>query len=98
MRKFVPEFEKHRKDLRGHHYFPSYENIWVNDTGAITHVTKNCCLNVFLGTMVDNLMIEFIELQDGSYSRGPVDIPVGEADDSNYYLSPTFKFEQVSFA
>lgn len=36
-------------------------------------------------------------MQDGSYSRGPVDIPVGEVDDSNYYLSPTFKFEQVSF-
>ncbi|KAL5560530.1 hypothetical protein UlMin_036741, partial [Ulmus minor] len=32
--------------------------------------------------------------EDGSYSRGPVDIPVGEADESNYYLSPTFKFEQ----
>ncbi|KAJ9563339.1 hypothetical protein OSB04_008499 [Centaurea solstitialis] len=32
--------------------------------------------------------------EDGSYSRGPVDIPVGEVDDSNYYLSPTFKFEQ----
>ncbi|CAI9279299.1 unnamed protein product [Lactuca saligna] len=32
--------------------------------------------------------------EDGSYSRGPVDIPVGEVDDSNYFLSPTFKFEQ----
>ncbi|XP_065859125.1 uncharacterized protein [Euphorbia lathyris] len=32
--------------------------------------------------------------EDGSYSRGPVDIPVGEANDSNYYLTPTFKFEQ----
>lgn len=32
--------------------------------------------------------------EDGSYSRGPVDIPVGEYDESNYYLSPTFKFEQ----
>ncbi|KAI6702823.1 hypothetical protein NL676_011959 [Syzygium grande] len=32
--------------------------------------------------------------EDGSYSRGPVDIPVGEVDDSNYYLNPTFKFEQ----
>nr|KJB49264.1 hypothetical protein B456_008G109500 [Gossypium raimondii] len=35
--------------------------------------------------------------EDGSYSRGPLDIPVGEVDDSNYYLSPTFKFEQVMF-
>ncbi|XP_022756898.1 uncharacterized protein LOC111304544 isoform X2 [Durio zibethinus] len=32
--------------------------------------------------------------EDGSYSRGPLDIPVGEIDDSNNYLSPTFKFEQ----
>ncbi|XP_019159360.1 PREDICTED: uncharacterized protein LOC109156035 [Ipomoea nil] len=32
--------------------------------------------------------------EDGSYSRGPVDIPVGGIDDSKYYLSPTFKFEQ----
>ncbi|KAL5795074.1 hypothetical protein ACOSP7_003668 [Xanthoceras sorbifolium] len=32
--------------------------------------------------------------EDGSYSRGPVDIPVGQVDDSEYYLSPTFKFEQ----
>ncbi|OMO69629.1 hypothetical protein CCACVL1_19374 [Corchorus capsularis] len=32
--------------------------------------------------------------EDGSYSRGPLDIPVGDVDDSKYYLSPTFKFEQ----
>ncbi|KAL7158396.1 hypothetical protein ABFS83_02G140300 [Erythranthe nasuta] len=32
--------------------------------------------------------------EDGSYSRGPMDIPVGEIDDSKYFLSPTFKFEQ----
>ncbi|XP_042508719.1 uncharacterized protein LOC122084499 isoform X2 [Macadamia integrifolia] len=32
--------------------------------------------------------------EDGSYSRGPVHVPVGEADDSTYFLSPTFKFEQ----
>ncbi|CAN6486739.1 unnamed protein product [Victoria cruziana] len=32
--------------------------------------------------------------EDGSYSRGPVKIPVGVADDSKYFLSPTFKFEQ----
>ncbi|KAL4585934.1 hypothetical protein LXL04_010561 [Taraxacum kok-saghyz] len=32
--------------------------------------------------------------EDGSYSRGPVDIPVVEVTDSNYFLSPTFKFEQ----
>jgi len=38
------------------------------------------------------------KLQDGSYSRGPMDIPVGESDDTKYYVSPTFKFEQVSLA
>lgn len=32
--------------------------------------------------------------EDGSYSRGPVEIPVGEVNDSNYFISPTFKFEQ----
>ncbi|KAL9228821.1 hypothetical protein vseg_004359 [Gypsophila vaccaria] len=35
-----------------------------------------------------------VYFEDGSYSRGPVDIPIGEVDDSNYYLSPTYKFEQ----
>ncbi|XP_042029419.1 uncharacterized protein LOC121776310 [Salvia splendens] len=35
-----------------------------------------------------------IFFEDGSYSRGPVDIPVGVYNESNYYLSPTFKFEQ----
>jgi hypothetical protein len=34
--------------------------------------------------------------QDGSYSRGPVEIPVGEYDESKYFYSPTFKFEQAS--
>lgn len=32
--------------------------------------------------------------EDGSYSRGPINIPVGEFDESRYYLSLTFKFEQ----
>ncbi|XP_077237453.1 uncharacterized protein LOC143879142 [Tasmannia lanceolata] len=32
--------------------------------------------------------------EDGSYSRGPVDIPVGEFDEAKYFISPTFKFEQ----
>lgn len=32
--------------------------------------------------------------EDGSYSRGPVEIPVGGLDESKYYLSPTYKFEQ----
>ncbi|OAY65137.1 hypothetical protein ACMD2_14721 [Ananas comosus] len=37
---------------------------------------------------------EVLEEDDGSYSRGPVDIPVGKFDESKYFLSPTFKFEQ----
>ena len=37
----------------------------------------------------------FFEFQDGSYSRGPVDIAIGEYDESKYFLSPTYKFEQV---
>ncbi|XP_059651649.1 uncharacterized protein LOC132299184 [Cornus florida] len=35
-----------------------------------------------------------VYFEDGSFSRGPVDIPVGEVDESQYYLSPTLKFEQ----
>ncbi|KAG9148832.1 hypothetical protein Leryth_027037 [Lithospermum erythrorhizon] len=32
--------------------------------------------------------------EDGSYSRGPVDIPISEFDETAYYISPTIKFEQ----
>ncbi|PIA30945.1 hypothetical protein AQUCO_05300049v1 [Aquilegia coerulea] len=32
--------------------------------------------------------------EDGSYSRGPIDIPVGAQDEAKYFYSPTFKFEQ----
>ncbi|XP_047155329.1 uncharacterized protein LOC124826540 [Vigna umbellata] len=35
-----------------------------------------------------------VYFEDGSYSRGPMDIPVGESNDTKYYISPTFKFEQ----
>ncbi|TKY68894.1 hypothetical protein E2542_SST05157 [Spatholobus suberectus] len=35
-----------------------------------------------------------VYFEDGSYSRGPIEIPVGEFDDTKYYISPTFKFEQ----
>ncbi|KAI3911905.1 hypothetical protein MKW92_039641 [Papaver armeniacum] len=48
--------------------------------------------------MEDDIMgIEpgLVFFEDGSYSRGPMEIPVGEPeDDSKYFLSPTFKFEQ----
>ncbi|KAG9454439.1 hypothetical protein H6P81_007343 [Aristolochia fimbriata] len=44
----------------------------------------------------DTMGIEpgLVFFEDGSYSRGPVEIPVGEYDESKYFLSPTFKFEQ----
>ncbi|KAK6920396.1 hypothetical protein RJ641_016300 [Dillenia turbinata] len=48
----------------------------------------------FLISCLSELLNRVPHLQDGSYSRGPVDIPVGEVDDSKYYLSPIFKFEQ----
>lgn len=35
-----------------------------------------------------------VYFEDGSYSRGPMDISVGADDDSKYYITPTFKFEQ----
>ncbi|KAL5061483.1 hypothetical protein RYX36_023220 [Vicia faba] len=35
-----------------------------------------------------------VYFEDGSYSRGPVDISAGKDDDSKYYVTPTFKFEQ----
>ncbi|RVW37678.1 hypothetical protein CK203_110596 [Vitis vinifera] len=48
-------------------------------------------------TSIPLSVIQFNWNLDGSYSRGPVEIPVGELDESKYYLSPTFKFEQVEF-
>ncbi|KAK8621512.1 hypothetical protein V6N13_080945 [Hibiscus sabdariffa] len=47
--------------------------------------------------MEEDVMVNepgLVFFEDGSYSRGLLDIPVGDVDDSNYYLSPTFKFEQ----
>ncbi|KAL5216840.1 hypothetical protein ABZP36_008241 [Zizania latifolia] len=35
-----------------------------------------------------------VYFEDGSYSRGPVDLAIGEYDESKYFLSPTYKFEQ----
>lgn len=56
---------------------------------------RNYCSICLNNAKADDILI--VDLQDGSYSRGPVDIPIGE-DDSKYYISPTFKFEQVSLA
>ncbi|ONK59178.1 uncharacterized protein A4U43_C08F3780 [Asparagus officinalis] len=44
----------------------------------------------------DSMSMEpgLVFFEDGSYSRGPIEIPVGEHDESKYFLSPTFKFEQ----
>lgn len=53
--------------------------------------------NVIKGDVMEEDFMEMepdlVFFEDGSYSRGPVDIPVSE-DGSNYYASPTFKFEQ----
>uniref|UniRef100_A0A0E0D6M7 Uncharacterized protein n=1 Tax=Oryza meridionalis TaxID=40149 RepID=A0A0E0D6M7_9ORYZ len=35
-----------------------------------------------------------VYFEDGSYSRGPVDLAIGEFDESKYFISPTYKFEQ----
>uniref|UniRef100_A0A0D9W7T0 DUF3598 domain-containing protein n=1 Tax=Leersia perrieri TaxID=77586 RepID=A0A0D9W7T0_9ORYZ len=35
-----------------------------------------------------------VYFEDGSYSRGPIDLEIGEFDESKYFLSPTYKFEQ----
>lgn len=35
-----------------------------------------------------------VYFEDGSYSRGPIDIPVDEDGDTKYYITPIFKFEQ----
>lgn len=66
--------------------------LFINHPVIVSNV-QNCIL---LGLLTGNyFLFGLCNIQDGSYSRGPVDIPVGEVDDSNYYLSPTFKFEQV---
>lgn len=52
-------------------------------------------VNLYAHMIKSVRMHVFYPFQDGSYSRGPVKIPVGVADDSKYFLSPTFKFEQV---
>ncbi|VAH34897.1 unnamed protein product [Triticum turgidum subsp. durum] len=48
----------------------------------------------------EDVMIEepgIVFFEDGSYSRGPLDIEIGEYDESKYFLSPTYQFEQVCF-
>ncbi|KAI0493859.1 hypothetical protein KFK09_023984 [Dendrobium nobile] len=44
----------------------------------------------------DSMSMEpgLVFFEDGSYSRGPVNIPVGEHDESKYFLYPTYRFEQ----
>ncbi|KAL0907798.1 hypothetical protein M5K25_022237 [Dendrobium thyrsiflorum] len=44
----------------------------------------------------DSMSMEpgLVFFEDGSYSRGPVNIPVGEYDESKYFLYPTYRFEQ----
>lgn len=57
------------------------------------HKYSNVCVHPIIPSIV---MI--FKLQDGSYSRGPIDIPLSEFDDTEYYITPIYKFEQVSSA
>ncbi|XP_062101768.1 uncharacterized protein LOC133807446 [Humulus lupulus] len=79
------------------------EDVYVS-TGTMTKSGKYTALPKFgsydfdkSDVMEEDIMGNepgLVYFEDGSYSRGPVDIPVADVDDSNYYLSPTFKFEQ----
>lgn len=65
----------------GNHILPKYESFNFNTSDVMEE---------------DVMKMEpgLVFFEDGSYSRGPVNIPVGEVNESDYFLSPTFKFEQ----
>ncbi|CAL5015629.1 unnamed protein product [Urochloa decumbens] len=60
---------------------PSYESFDLNRSAVLDEETF---------AMEPGIVF----FEDGSYSRGPVDIAIGEYDESKYFLSPTYKFEQ----
>nr|CAB3485304.1 unnamed protein product [Digitaria exilis] len=60
---------------------PSYESFDLNRSSVLDEETF---------AMEPGIVF----FEDGSYSRGPVDIAIGEYDESKYFLSPTYKFEQ----
>ncbi|XP_024010888.1 uncharacterized protein LOC18015884 [Eutrema salsugineum] len=74
------------------------EDISVDQTGVDSRLPKFESFNLKASDVMeeDSMGDEpgLVYFEDGSYSRGPVTIPVGEISESNYYLTPTFKFEQ----
>uniref|UniRef100_A0A804RHQ6 Uncharacterized protein n=1 Tax=Zea mays TaxID=4577 RepID=A0A804RHQ6_MAIZE len=60
---------------------PSYESFDLNRSAVLDEETFSMEPGI-------------VFFEDGSYSRGPVDIAIGEYDESKYFLSPTYKFEQ----
>ncbi|CAD6260114.1 unnamed protein product [Miscanthus lutarioriparius] len=60
---------------------PSYESFDLNRSSVLDEETFSMETGI-------------VFFEDGSYSRGPVDIAIGEYDESKYFLSPIYKFEQ----
>ncbi|CAN8318501.1 unnamed protein product [Cochlearia groenlandica] len=74
-------------------YVESHEDVSVDDSGLPKYESFDLKSSDVMeeDTMGDEAGLVYFE--DGSYSRGPVTIPVGETSESNYYITPTFKFE-----
>ncbi|PKA60739.1 hypothetical protein AXF42_Ash006373 [Apostasia shenzhenica] len=68
----------------------------ANDTEVVLPSYESFDLSLREVLEEDSISMEpgLVFFEDGSYSRGPVIIPVREYDESKYFLSPTFKFEQ----
>ncbi|EOX96497.1 Domain of Uncharacterized protein function [Theobroma cacao] len=77
----VPQLKETVNDSMVNHVLPNFESFDL----ATSDVMEEDVMGNEPG---------LVFFEDGSYSRGPLDIPVGDIDDSKYYLSPTFKFEQ----
>ncbi|VVB03382.1 unnamed protein product [Arabis nemorensis] len=79
-------------------FFQNAESEEVDQTGVDSLLPKFESFNLKASDVMeeDSMGDEpgLVYFEDGSYSRGPVKIPVGEDSESNYYLTPTFKFEQ----
>ncbi|KAL1223754.1 hypothetical protein V5N11_020307 [Cardamine amara subsp. amara] len=76
----------------------SKDEILVDQSGVDSRLPKFESFDLKASdVMEEDSMVDepgLVYFEDGSYSRGPVIIPVGEMSESNYYLTPTFKFEQ----
>ncbi|KAL9302813.1 putative calycin [Arabidopsis thaliana] len=76
----------------------SKDEVFVDQSGVDSRLPKFESFNLKASdVMEEDSMVDapgLVYFEDGSYSRGPVTIPVGEMSESNYYLTPTFKFEQ----